>query len=85
MTMDRAAIFSAVIKRNALRKAHGLSPLDVRAEYLRQVEITKQRDYQALFEDRPAECEIIRQPVRMLRTERDGDAGEMTDGLLPGR
>jgi len=85
MTMDRAAIFSAVIKRNALRRAHGLSPLDVQAEYLRQVEIAKQLDYQTLFEDRPFEREVIRQPVRMLRTEPVGDAGEMTDGVLPGR
>jgi hypothetical protein len=82
--MDRAAIFSAVIKRNALRRANGLPPLDVRSEYIRQVELAKQRDYQTLFEYRPADREVIRQPVLMgLRTKQDDDPGEITLGPNP--
>jgi hypothetical protein len=45
--MDKAAIFTDLTRRNALRKANGLPLLDIRAEYAHQKWIAKQRDYRS--------------------------------------
>jgi hypothetical protein len=61
--MDKAAIFADLTRRNALRKANGLSPLDILAEYVRQVAVARQRDYRAASEEHAMEREGIRQQV----------------------
>jgi len=44
--MDRATLFTAVLGRNALRRAALLPPLDVRAEYRRVVAEAAWREYE---------------------------------------
>ena len=46
-SMDKAAIFTDLTCRNALRKANGLPLLDLRAEYAHQIWIAKRREYWA--------------------------------------
>jgi hypothetical protein len=61
--MDKAAIFTEATGRNALRRAHGLPLLNVRAEYDHAVAVAAQRDYQALCDEHADEREVIRQEV----------------------
>jgi hypothetical protein len=73
---DRAEIFTLVTKRNALRTANGLPPLDIRAEYAHQVAIAKQRAYQSFCDRHADEREAIRQEVLAeLRLEHGPDFG----------
>jgi len=68
--MDRAAIFAEVTRRNALRRAHGLPLLDVRAEYAREVSLAEWRKYHAHCNDHAADYEAIRRQVLAeLRTK----------------
>jgi hypothetical protein len=50
MIVDRAAIFSELCQRNALRKANGLPLLDVPSEYAHQVAISAQRDFHTAYD-----------------------------------
>jgi hypothetical protein len=65
--MDKAAIFSDVTKRNALRMANGLPSLDVHAEYAYRVGVAAAGDFRALYErhagKHATEREIIRRRV----------------------
>ena len=61
--MDKAAIFTNLTRRNALRKANGLSLLDVHAEYAHEVSIAVQQDYRAACADHADERDAIRQQV----------------------
>jgi len=73
---DKAGIFTIITRRNALRIANGLPPLDVHAEYAHQVAVAKQRDYQAFCDRHVDEREAIRQEVLAdLRLERGPDFG----------
>jgi hypothetical protein len=63
VAMDTAAIFSDTTRRNALRLASGLPPLDVRTEYDHAVAVAAQRDYQARCEEFAPARETIRQQV----------------------
>lgn len=61
--MDKAAIFTDLTRRNALRKANGLPPLDVHAEYEHEVSVARRRDYRSACDDHADEREAIRQQV----------------------
>jgi hypothetical protein len=74
--MDKAAIFADVTRRNALRRANKLPPLDIRAEYDHQVAVAKQRDYQAFCDRHADEREAIRLEVLAeLRLQNGPDFG----------
>jgi hypothetical protein len=74
--VDKAEIFTSVTKRNALRTANGLPPLDVRAEYAREISIAEQRAYQAFCDRHGDEREVIRQEVLAeLRLKHGPDFG----------
>ena len=45
--MDKAAIFTAITRRNALRHEAGLPLLDVRQEFAHGVAVARWREYQA--------------------------------------
>src|SRR6476619_4614 len=62
-SMDKAAIFTDLTRRNALRKAHGLPLLDLRAEYAHQLWIAKRREYWAACDEHADEREAIRREV----------------------
>lgn len=73
---NRAEIFTAITKRNALRTANGLPRLGFRAEYAHQVAVAKQHDYQAFCDRHADEREAIRQEVlAKLRLEHGPDFG----------
>jgi hypothetical protein len=78
--MDKATIFSEVTRRNALRKANRLPPLDVPAEYAHQVAIAEQRDYQAACGAQAEEREAIRQQVLVELRAKHGVDFEHTMG-----
>jgi hypothetical protein len=81
MIMDKAAIFAEVTKRNALRRANFLPPLDVRAECAHQVAVAAQRDHQALYDEHADEREVIRQEVLTeLRARHGVDFGHTMGG-----
>jgi hypothetical protein len=65
--MEKAATFSEITRRNALRKANSLPLMDVHAEYTHQVAIAAQRDFRAIYDqhagEHAAEREDIRQQV----------------------
>jgi hypothetical protein len=61
--MDKAAIFTAILRRNKLRRENGLPTIDVRAEYVHEVAVAKQRDYHARCDEHAADREIIRKQV----------------------
>jgi hypothetical protein len=63
MILDKASIFTAITRRNALRLANGLPPLDVAAEYAHEVSVARQRDYRAFCELHAAEHATVRQQV----------------------
>ena len=73
---DRAEIFTLVTKRNALRTANGLPPLDIRAEYDHKVAVAKQLDYRAFCDRHADEREAIRLEVPAeLRLQHGSDFG----------
>jgi hypothetical protein len=79
--MDRAAIFTTILRRNALRRANGLPAIDVQAEYTRQVAMASQRDYRAVCDEHAADCEVIRLEVLAeLRTKYGEGFGESMGG-----
>lgn len=61
--MDTGAIFAEVARRNALRVANGLPPLDVPAEYAREVTAAKRRDFRVFCDLYLADQEAIRLEV----------------------
>jgi hypothetical protein len=63
VVVDKAAIFAEVTKRNALRRANLLPPIDVRAEYKHEVSIAQQREFDAYCEQHADERDIIQQQV----------------------
>ena len=78
--MDKAAIFTDVTHRNALRKANGLPLLDVHVEYAHEVSVTCQRDYRAACDDHADEREAIRQQVIAEYREHLGSQFGQTTG-----
>ncbi len=81
LEMDKAAIFADVTKRNALRRANGLPPLDIQVEYAHQVAIATQRDYGAFCDQRADKREAIRQGVTAeLRLQHGPDFGSGMGG-----
>ncbi len=78
--MDKSAIFSELTKRNALRQAHGLPSLDVRAEYDHAVAAAAEGDFQALCDAHAADREAIREEVLAEYRERFGPAFGYTMG-----
>ena len=61
--MDETAILDGIIRRNALRQAHGLPLLNVAAEFGRLVSVERQREYRIACEQHADEREAIRRQV----------------------
>ena len=61
--MDKAAIFHAVTRRNALRRENGLPLLNVQHEYAHEDSVASHHEYQAECQEHAGEREIIRQQV----------------------
>ena len=61
--MDKAAILTAILRRNELRRANGLPPLNVRAEFEHDVSITQQREFRAYCEQHANERVLVDQQV----------------------
>ena len=61
--IDKAAIFTDLTRRNALRKANGLPLLDLRTEYAHQMWLAKRREYWAACDEHADEREAIRRQV----------------------
>jgi hypothetical protein len=61
--MDKAAIFTAILRRNKLRRDNGLPTLDVRTEYSHEVSIAEQREFWEFCEQHADEREVIHQQV----------------------
>jgi len=81
MIMDKAAIFAEVTKRNALRRANFLPPLDVRAEYARQVSLAGEQDYRDVCNEHAAVREAIRKEILTeLRAKHGMDFGYTMGG-----
>jgi hypothetical protein len=59
--MDKAAIFTAILRRNKLRRDNGLPTLDVRTEYAHEVSIAEQREFWEFCEQHADEREAIHQ------------------------
>jgi hypothetical protein len=79
--MDRAAIFADVTRRNALRRANGLPPLEIRTEYEHQVAVAAQADFRAFCDRHAGEREAIRQAVLSeLRVRYGADFGNTMGG-----
>lgn len=79
--MDRATIFTALTRRNALRVANGLPRLDLRVEYAHEVAVANQRDFQAFCDAYVADRDIIRQAVLAeLRTKHGASFGQTMGG-----
>ena len=62
-SMDTAAIFTDLTRRNALRKAHGLPLLDLRVEHAHQVWLAQRREYWGVCDEHADERESIRREV----------------------
>jgi hypothetical protein len=58
--MDKAAIFTDLTRRNALRKANGLPLLDLRTEYAHQMWLARRQEYCTACEEHADEREAIR-------------------------
>jgi hypothetical protein len=61
--VDKASIFTAILRRNKLRRENGLPTLNIRAEYAHEVSIAQQHDFDAFCEQHADEREIIQQQV----------------------
>jgi hypothetical protein len=80
-SMDKAAIFTDLTHRNALRKKHGLPLLDLRAEYAHQIWIAKRRQYWAACDEHADEREAIhRQVLAEYRAKHGGNFPSTTFG-----
>ena len=62
--MDKAAIFSEITRRNALRKANSLPLMDVHAEYAHQVAVAAERDFRAIYDQHAGEHAAEREDIR---------------------
>jgi hypothetical protein len=79
--MDKAAIFTDLIRRNALRKANALPLLDLRTEYTHQVWIGRREEYWAACDDHADEREAIRhQVLAEFRAEKGANFPSTTGG-----
>jgi hypothetical protein len=78
--MDKAAIFTDLTRRNALRKAHGLPLLDLRTEYVHQVWIGRREEYWTACDEHADEREAIRRQVLAEYRERYGPNFPSTTG-----
>src|SRR5277367_4397797 len=79
--MDRAAIFTEILKRNELRRANLLPRLDVRAEFARQVALVRQQEYYARCDEHAEEREVIRLEVLAeLRAKHGANFGHTMGG-----
>ncbi len=61
--MIKAAIFADVTRRNALRRANGLPPFDVHAQYAHEVAIAAQAEFRAFCDEHIADQAAIREQV----------------------
>ena len=61
--MDKAAIFTYITKRNALRRGNGLPALNFHTEYAHEIAIARQRTYRSFCDDHGDERETIRLEV----------------------
>jgi hypothetical protein len=80
MIVDKASIFTAITRRNALRKANGLPLLDVPSEYAQEVAIASQCDFRAAFDEHADEREVIRAQVMAEFRETNGPQFGLTMG-----
>jgi hypothetical protein len=79
--MDRAAIFTDLTRRNALRKANRLPLLDIPSKYARCVSLAQEREYDAICaEHRDDWAEIRRQVLAELRAIHGSDFGHSMGG-----
>lgn len=70
--MDKAAIYSELVRRNALRKANGLPLLNLTTEYAHAVAGAAQRGFRALCDRHADEREAIRLEVLAELREKHG-------------
>jgi hypothetical protein len=61
---DKAAIFTGITKRNALRKENGLPLLNIRAEFAHEVALADENDFRAFADQHGDEREMIQQQVK---------------------
>jgi hypothetical protein len=84
--VGKAEIFASITKRNALRIANGLPPLNIHAEYDHQVAVARQRDFRAFCDEHIGEREVIRLEVLAeLRGEHGPNFGTGMGRWLVGR
>ena len=67
--MDKAALFTDLTRRNALRKANGLPLLDLRTEYAHQVWIGRRDEYWTACDDHADDREDIHRGSRGVSGE----------------
>ena len=81
--MDKAAIFTDLTRRNALRKANGLPLLDVHAEYPYEIFVARQRAYRVACDAHADERDAIRHQVLVEYQDKYGPRfGRTTGGRL---
>jgi hypothetical protein len=61
VVVDKAAIFTAILRRNKLRRDNGLPTRNIRAEYAHEVSVAQQREFQEFCERHADEREVIHQ------------------------
>ena len=61
--VDKAAIFTGLTKRNALRKEAGLPLLDIRTELAHEVALAAENEFTAFAEEHGDERLVIREQV----------------------
>lgn len=78
---DRAAIFTDLTKRNALRRAGGLPPLDLRAEYAYECALAAWKEWEKTCDDHVTLYATIHGDVLAdLRKARNDDTFPQTMG-----
>jgi hypothetical protein len=80
MIVDKASIFTAITRRNALRKANGLPLLDVPSEYAHDVAIASQHDFRNACDEHADEREVIHAQVMAEFREKYGPQFGQTMG-----
>jgi hypothetical protein len=79
--VDKAAIFTGLTKRNALRKEAGLPPLDIRAEMNHEVALAKFREVHAIASEHEDDRLMIQEQVTWdLRATHGQDFGRTMGG-----
>lgn len=78
--MDRAAIFAEVTRRDALRRANFLPPIDVHAEFAREVSLAREREYRDMCNEHAAVRKAIRDQVIAEQRAQRGESFGYTMG-----